>query len=114
VALSRQRAALQRPNRPDLEVVTQAARTDRRRTGSIKDPDGKTSLFVDADEAQTDGLDFAGVTAGRRISSKQPRSRGLPADRKIKYRNRCGLQEDTSPTPKKDSMGMDTSRLEGD
>jgi membrane fusion protein, copper/silver efflux system len=58
-----------------------------------------------------DGRDYRGVPAGADISfdeaSAPEAAPTAPMDRKIKYyRNPMGLP-DTSPTPKKDSMGMD-------
>ena len=58
-----------------------------------------------------DGRDYRGVPAGADISfeeaSAPEAAPAAPMDRKIKYyRNPMGLP-DTSPTPKKDSMGMD-------
>src|SRR6201747_3168673 len=58
-----------------------------------------------------DGRDYRGVPAGADISFEEASApEAAPAestDRKIKYyRNPMGLP-DTSPTPKKDSMGMD-------
>jgi Cu(I)/Ag(I) efflux system membrane fusion protein len=58
-----------------------------------------------------DGRDYRGVPASADISfeeaSAPEATAAAPIDRKIKYyRNPTGLP-DTSPTPKKDSMGMD-------
>src|SRR5207237_5055311 len=77
-----------------------------------QDPDGKP-LYSSTPKKTPDGRDYRAVPAGADISFDEP---GSPpgmnatetrADRKIKYyRNPMGLP-DTSPVPKKDSMGMD-------
>ncbi len=74
-----------------------------------QDPDGKPFYSL-TPKKTPDGRDYRAVPAGADVSFDDParcwRLR-RPADRKIKYyRNPMGLP-DISPTPKKDSMGMD-------
>lgn len=72
-----------------------------------QDPDGRP--FYSLTPTKTpDGRAYRGVPAGADISFEEvSAAQATPADRKIKYyRNPMGLP-DTSPTPKKDSMGMD-------
>jgi Cu(I)/Ag(I) efflux system membrane fusion protein len=71
-------------------------------------PDGKPSYSL-APKKTPDGRDYRAVPAGADISFDDPAevAAAPPADRKVKYyRNPMGLP-DVSPTPKKDSMGMD-------
>jgi Cu(I)/Ag(I) efflux system membrane fusion protein len=73
-----------------------------------QDPDGKPFYSLTPRKA-SDGRDYRAVPAGADISFDDPAdvAAAPPADRKIKYyRNPMGLP-DVSPTPKKDSMGMD-------
>jgi membrane fusion protein, copper/silver efflux system len=75
-----------------------------------QDPDGKPFYSLTPMKTK-DGRDYRGVPAGADISfdeaSASEAAPTTPMDRKIKYyRNPMGLP-DTSPTPKKDSMGMD-------
>jgi Cu(I)/Ag(I) efflux system membrane fusion protein len=73
-----------------------------------QDPDGKP-LYSLTPKKTPDGRDYRAVPAGADISFDDPAevAAAPPADRKIKYyRNPMGLP-DVSPTPKKDSMGMD-------
>jgi membrane fusion protein, copper/silver efflux system len=75
-----------------------------------QDPDGRP-LYSLAPKKTPDGRDYRAVPASADISFEDdPAAAPAPAvatDRKIKfYRNPMGLA-DTSPTPKKDSMGMD-------
>jgi Cu(I)/Ag(I) efflux system membrane fusion protein len=75
-----------------------------------QDPDGRP-LYSLTPAKTPDGRDYRGVPAGADISfeeaSAPEAAPSTPVDRKIKfYRNPMGLA-DTSPTPKKDSMGMD-------
>src|SRR5437899_7825216 len=73
-----------------------------------QDPDGKP-LYSLKPKKTPDGRDYRAVPAGADISFDDPAevAAAPPIDRKIKYyRNPMGLP-DTSPTPKKDSMGMD-------
>ncbi len=75
-----------------------------------QDPEGKPFYSLTPMKTK-DGRDYQGVPAGADISfeeaSAPEAAPTAPMDRKIKYyRNPMGLP-DTSPTPKKDSMGMD-------
>ena len=75
-----------------------------------QDPDGKPFYSLTPMKTK-DGRDYRGVPAGADISfeeaSAPEAAPTAPMDRRIKYyRNPMGLP-DTSPTPKKDSMGMD-------
>jgi Cu(I)/Ag(I) efflux system membrane fusion protein len=74
-----------------------------------QDPDGRPSYSL-TPKKTPDGRDYRAVPTSADISfDEQPAAEtaAAPADRKIKYyRNPMGLP-DTSPTPKKDSMGMD-------
>jgi Cu(I)/Ag(I) efflux system membrane fusion protein len=73
-----------------------------------QDPDGKPFYSL-TPKKTLDGRDYRAVPAGADISFDDPAdvAAAPPADRKIKYyRNPMGLP-DVSPTPKKDSMGMD-------
>jgi membrane fusion protein, copper/silver efflux system len=74
-----------------------------------QDPDGKP-LYSLTPKKTADGRDYRAVPPGADVSFDDA-APGAPAasaaERKIKYyRNPMGLP-DTSPTPKKDSMGMD-------
>jgi membrane fusion protein, copper/silver efflux system len=75
-----------------------------------RDPDGRP-LYSLTPQKTPDGRDYRGVPASADLSfDDEPAAApaaAVAADRKIKfYRNPMGLA-DTSPTPKKDSMGMD-------
>ncbi|MFO1108300.1 MAG: efflux RND transporter periplasmic adaptor subunit [Bradyrhizobium sp.] len=75
-----------------------------------RDPDGKP-LYSPTPKKTPDGRDYVAVPAGADISFEPKPAPEPPATadgpRKIKYyRNPMGLP-DTSPVPKKDSMGMD-------
>ena len=75
-----------------------------------QDPDGRP-LYSLMPTKTPDGRDYRGVPASADISfdeaSAPEDAPAPPMDRKIKYyRNPMGLP-DASPTPKKDSMGMD-------
>ena len=73
-----------------------------------QDPDGKPFYSL-TPKKTPDGRDYRAVPAGADVSFDDPADAAAapPADRKIKYyRNPMGLP-DVSPTPKKDSMGMD-------
>ncbi|MCC8937471.1 efflux RND transporter periplasmic adaptor subunit [Bradyrhizobium sp. Arg68] len=78
----------------------------------FRDPDGKP-LYSLTPKQTPDGRDYRPVPAGADVSFDAPeppmemQASAPKADRKIKYyRNPMGLP-DTSPVPKKDSMGMD-------
>jgi membrane fusion protein, copper/silver efflux system len=73
-----------------------------------QDPDGKPFYSL-TPKKTPDGRNYRAVPAGADVSFDDPAdvAAAPPADRKIKYyRNPMGLP-DVSPTPKKDSMGMD-------
>jgi len=73
-----------------------------------QDPDGKPFYSL-TPKKTPEGRDYRAVPRGADISFDDPAdvAAAQPADRKIKYyRNPMGLP-DVSPTPKKDSMGMD-------
>jgi len=73
-----------------------------------QDPDGKPFYSL-TPKKTPDSRDYRAVPAGADISFDDPAevAAAPPADRKVKYyRNPMGLP-DVSPTPKKDSMGMD-------
>ena len=90
-----------------LAVVTQAAAQSDGTPVYYQDPDGKPSYSLTPMKTP-DGRDYRGVPADADISFEEASApEAAPADRKIKYyRNPMGLP-DFSPTPKKDSMGMD-------
>ena len=76
----------------------------------FRDPDGRP-LYSPTARKTPDGRDYLAVHAGEEAHSDQrpamPGASAEPSERKIKYyRNPMGLA-DTSPAPKKDSMGMD-------
>ncbi|MGX1106515.1 MULTISPECIES: efflux RND transporter periplasmic adaptor subunit [Bradyrhizobium] len=78
----------------------------------FRDPDGKPFYSL-TPKKTADGRDYRPVAAGADISFDEPESPATMAapaakgERKVKYyRNPMGLP-DTSPVPKKDSMGMD-------
>lgn len=71
-------------------------------------PDGRP-LYSAAPRKAEDGRDFVAVRASEDLSLEEPRAEAVKAkgERKLLYyRNPMGLP-DTSPLPKKDSMGMD-------
>jgi Cu(I)/Ag(I) efflux system membrane fusion protein len=76
-----------------------------------QDPDGKPAYSL-TPKKTSDGRDYRAVPASAGVSFDEmegtpQKSAEVRGDRKIKYyRNPMGLP-DTSPTPKKDSMGMD-------
>jgi len=93
-----------------MAVVTPAAAQTSGAPIYYQDPDGRP-LYSLMPAKTPDGRDYRGVPAGADISfeeaSAPEAAPAAPMDRKIKYyRNPMGLP-DTSPTPKKDSMGMD-------
>jgi Cu(I)/Ag(I) efflux system membrane fusion protein len=95
-----------------VAMVTPAAAEDGRAPIYFQDPDGKPSYSL-TPRRTPDGRDYRAVPAGADVSFDEvapeamPSASASPAGRKIKYyRNPMGLP-DTSPTPKKDSMGMD-------
>jgi Cu(I)/Ag(I) efflux system membrane fusion protein len=75
-----------------------------------RDPDGRP-LYSAQPKQTPAGRDYRAVSASEDLNFDEApapeRASAMPADRKIKYyRNPMGLA-DTSPVPKKDSMGMD-------
>jgi Cu(I)/Ag(I) efflux system membrane fusion protein len=94
---------------PSMAVVTPAAAQTSGEPIYYQDPDGKPFYSLKPMKTR-DGRDYRGVPASADVSfepASAPEAAPAPADRKIKYyRNPMGLP-DTSPTPKKDSMGMD-------
>jgi Cu(I)/Ag(I) efflux system membrane fusion protein len=99
---------------PATAMVTRAAAEEGRTPIYFQDPDGKPSYSLTFRKTP-DGRDYRAIPAGADVSFGEAapdatRSRAASAgvaERKIKYyRNPMGLP-DTSPVPKKDSMGMD-------
>jgi len=93
-----------------MAMVTPAAAQTNVAPIYYQDPDGRP-LYSLMPAKTAEGRDYRGVPAGADISfeeaSAPEAARAASMDRKIKYyRNPMGLP-DTSPTPKKDSMGMD-------
>jgi membrane fusion protein, copper/silver efflux system len=93
-----------------MAVVTQAAAQTSGEPIYYQDPDGRP-LYSPMPTKTPDGRDYRGVPAGADVSFEEASAPEVapaaPGNRKIKYyRNPMGLP-DTSPTPKKDSMGMD-------
>jgi membrane fusion protein, copper/silver efflux system len=104
------RAQRQPAETPDMAVVTPAAAQTSGAPIYYQDPDGRP-LYSLTPAKTPDGRDYRGVPAGADISFEEAAApeagSAASVDRKIKYyRNPMGLP-DTSPTPKKDSMGMD-------
>ena len=73
-----------------------------------QDPDGKPFYSL-TPKKTPDGRDYRGVPPGADVSFDDPVevAAAPPADRKIKYYHHPMGLPDVSPTPKKDSMGMD-------
>jgi Cu(I)/Ag(I) efflux system membrane fusion protein len=97
---------------PSVEMnharVMEQARAEPGAAMYYQDPDGKPFYSL-TPKKMPDGRDYRAVPAGADVSFDDPAdvAAAPPADRKIKYyRNPMGLP-DVSPTPKKDSMGMD-------
>ena len=116
-------AGAQRPTGRALVTASAAAAEDRRAPIYFQDPDGKPAYSLTPMKTP-DGRDYRAVPAGSDVSFDEETAEAMPstpassagtAERKIKYyRNPMGLP-DTSPTPKKDSMGMDyIAVFEGD
>jgi Cu(I)/Ag(I) efflux system membrane fusion protein len=105
-------ADAQRPPVRVIAVVTTAAAEGNPAPIYFQDPDGKPAYSLKPRKTP-DGCDYRAVPAGADVSFNEA---GMPStsaataaasERKIKYyRNPMGLP-DTSPVPKKDSMGMD-------
>ncbi|MGY3444707.1 MULTISPECIES: efflux RND transporter periplasmic adaptor subunit [unclassified Bradyrhizobium] len=99
------------PPRPATAVIVSAAHAAESAAPSYyRDPDGKP--FYSATPKQTsDGRDYLPVYPDADSEAGEPAQpaevKAAKAERKVKYyRNPMGLP-DTSPVPKKDSMGMD-------
>lgn len=96
-----------------LEDSSAAARGSTAQSGPViyyRDPDGKPIYSITSKKA-ADGRDYLPVYANQDLSFEdQPEAVAAPSNgspkRILYYRNPMGLP-DTSPTPKKDSMGMD-------
>ncbi|MBB5053520.1 Cu(I)/Ag(I) efflux system membrane fusion protein [Afipia massiliensis] len=104
------RTRIQPNDARNMAVVTPAAARDSGITVYYQDPDGKPFYSLAPKKTQ-EGRDYRSVPASADISFEDPPvaepAPAMSAERKIKYyRNPMGLP-DTSPTPKKDSMGMD-------
>src|SRR5713226_164265 len=104
------RAQRQPAETSSMAVVTPAAAQTSGAPIYYQDPDGKPFYSLTPMKTE-DGRAYRGVPASADISfeeaSAPEAAPTAPTDRKIKYyRNPMGLP-DTSPTPKKDSMGMD-------
>ena len=95
------------PAETSMAVVTQAAAQSGGTPVYYQHPDGKPYYSLTPMKTP-DGRDYRGVPADADLSFEEASApEAAPADRKIKYyRNPMGLP-DVSPTPKKDSMGMD-------
>ena len=106
-------AAPQRPVTPAIALISAAAAEEGRAPIYFQDPDGKASYSL-TPRKTPDGRDYRAVPAGADVGFDDAPSvtpataaAGGSGERRIKhYRNPMGLP-DTSPTPKKDSMGMD-------
>lgn len=93
-----------------VDIVASAAAQTNGTPAYYQDPDGKP-LYSPTPMKTPDGRDYVAVPATIDANSNPApmteSASATSADRKIKYyRNPMGLA-DTSPTPKKDSMGMD-------
>src|SRR2546430_2024733 len=102
----------ERPPVRSVAMTTPAAAQQSSRPIYYQDPDGKPSYSLTPKKTQ-DGRDYRAVPASADVSFDDAAEEAKPApstaaaERKIKYyRNPLGLP-DTSPVPKKDSMGMD-------
>ena len=97
------------PTARAIAIVSPAAAAEHDAPIYYQDPDGKPD-YSPTPKRTADGRDYIAVRADAdSVSDKTPAPAAMPraADRKIKfYRNPMGLP-DTSPVPKKDSMGMD-------
>lgn len=101
------------PSLTDNSVVSDAHAADAGAPIYFQDPDGKPFYSL-TPKKTADGRDYRAVPATADISFDEPeqqrtemKAADAKSDRKIKYyRNPMGLP-DTSPVPKKDSMGMD-------
>jgi membrane fusion protein, copper/silver efflux system len=106
-------AGAHRPPARAFAMVTPVAAEESRRPIYFQDPDGKPAYSLTPMKTR-DGRDYRALPAGADVSFDEASPETMPSaaaagapERKIKYyRNPMGLP-DTSPTPKKDSMGMD-------
>ncbi len=104
------RGHLHTPDAASTALVASAAAQTNGEPIYYQDPDGRPFYSL-TPKKTPDGRDYRAVPAGADLSfDDEPAAAPGPAttaDRRIKYyRNPMGLA-DTSPTPKKDSMGMD-------
>jgi membrane fusion protein, copper/silver efflux system len=95
---------------PDVALVSSAFAQANNDPVYYRDPDGRSAYSL-TPRKTPDGKDYVAVPASADVSfDDEPAaapSTAVAGDRKIKfYRNPMGLA-DTSPVPKKDSMGMD-------
>jgi Cu(I)/Ag(I) efflux system membrane fusion protein len=102
----------QRPPGRSAAIVAPAVAEESGRPIYYQDPDGKPSYSLTPRKTQ-DGRAYRAVPASADVNfddaaaEAKPAAPATAAERKIKYyRNPMGLP-DTSPVPKKDSMGMD-------
>src|SRR5215468_10356893 len=100
------------PRGKPVEPVISSAAAAEEATIYFQDPDGKPSYSL-TPRKTPDGRDYRAVPASADVSFDEPEEAqaqtkaDAKTERKIKYyRNPMGLP-DTSPVPKKDSMGMD-------
>ncbi|WP_213737354.1 efflux RND transporter periplasmic adaptor subunit [Bradyrhizobium sp. dw_411] len=105
-------AGARRPPASVIAMAGPAAAEEIRAPIYFQDPDG-APLYSLTPRKTPDGRDYRAVPASADVSFDEQAPETMPttsaggAERKIKYyRNPMGLP-DTSPTPKKDSMGMD-------
>jgi len=108
-------AGAERPAARAIAVITRATAEEGRAPIYFQDPDGKPAYSL-TPRKTPDGRDYRPVPAGADVSFDEPAPEMAPTapaapgpttERRIKhYRNPMGLP-DTSPVPKKDSMGMD-------
>jgi Cu(I)/Ag(I) efflux system membrane fusion protein len=106
-------AGVHRPAASVVAMAGPAAAEEVRAPIYFQDPDGKPAYSL-TPRKTPDGRDYRAVPAGADVSFDEtapevtpPAAAARVIERKIKYyRNPMGLP-DTSPTPKKDSMGMD-------
>lgn len=94
-----------------IEMLTSAAAEPTGKPIYYQDPDGKP-LYSLTPRKTLDGRDYRAVPVGADVSfdseaPEAPSPTAAASQRRVKYyRNPMGLP-DTSPTPKKDAMGMD-------
>jgi membrane fusion protein, copper/silver efflux system len=105
-------AGAHRPPASIIAMAGPAAAEEIRAPIYFQDPDGAPAYSL-TPRKTPDGRDYRAVPAGADVSFDEQAPETIPAtlaggvQRKIRYyRNPMGLP-DTSPTPKKDSMGMD-------